>query len=439
MLKRKLIVQAAVVAGVAILAGGCGGKEGQQAAGSDSTAIKKETKPVELTIMPNGSITDAQFEAYIREPLSKKYPHITLKVVKAGNGVSLDSLLMAGELPDVWIGAYKDTELYVRMGIPQDLNEYVKQNKIDITKFEPQAIATIKGFAKNGELLALPYMMNYGALFYNKDIFDKFGVAYPKDGSTWDELLETAKRLTRSDGGVNYIGLDPTSPAAVNVVIGNSVGKGTGVDINNENWKKIFAMLQQAYEIPGFVQGKKSTYGSGAFMNDRNLAMVADWADMIGKLDEMRKKGQPLNWDMATHPNFKEFIGKGRDTGAHAFYMSTTSKHKDEAFRVIETIVSEDVQRLANRQGKLTILPKTDTIKKEYGQDIADLQGKNKEAIFKMKPTDAVTHQYYSIISSALTKYAGLVALKEKDINTALKEAQEEATRLIAEQEAAKK
>ncbi|MDF2721238.1 MAG: extracellular solute-binding protein family 1 [Paenibacillus sp.] len=436
MVKRNLFLQAAVAAAVVLLVG-CGGKE--EASSGSLAQSDKETKPVELTIMPNGSITDAQFEAFIREPLSKKYPHITLKVVKAGSGVSLNSLLMAGQLPDVWIGAYKDTEVYVRDGMPNDLNEFAKQAKIDISKFEPQAIATIKGFAKNGELYALPYMMNYGALFYNKDIFDKFGVSYPKDGSTWDDLLEAAKKLTRADGGVNYIGLDPTSPAAVNVVIGNSVGKGTSVDINNDNWKNIFAMLQQAYEIPGFIQGKKSTYGSGAFMNDRNLAMVADWADMIGKLDEMRAKGQPLNWDMATHPNFKQYIGKGRDTGAHAFYMSNGSKHKEEAFRVIETVTGEDVQRLANRQGKLTILAKTDTVKKEYGQDIQDLQGKNKDAIFKMKPTDAVTHPYYSIISSALTKYAGLVALKEKDINTALKEAQEEATKLIAEQEAAKK
>jgi multiple sugar transport system substrate-binding protein len=433
--KRKLFVQAAVATALVILVG-CGGKEDE--ASVNTAEPKKDAKPVELTIMPNGSITDAQFDTFIREPLRKKYPHITLKVVRAGNGVSLDSLLMAGELPDVWIGAYKDTELYVRMGIPQDLNEFVKQAKIDINKFEPQAITTIKGFAKNGELFGLPYMMNYGALFYNKDIFDKFGVAYPKDGSTWDDLLEMAKKLTRPDGGINYIGLDPTSPAAINVVIGNSVGKGTSVDISNDNWKNIFAMLQQVYEIPGFVQGKKSTYGSGAFMNDRNLAMVVDWADMIGKLDEMRTKGQPLNWDMATHPNFKEYIGKGRDTGAHAFYISNKSKHKNEAFQVIETITGEDVQRLANRQGKLTILTKTDTVKKEYGQDIPDLQGKNKDAIFKMKPTDAVTHQYYSIISSALTKYAGLVALKEKDINTALKEAQEEATKRIAEQEAMK-
>lgn len=436
MVQRKLLLQAAVAAAVVLLAG-CGGKEPGASAGQADPP--KEAKPVELTIMPNSSITDAQFETFIREPLSKKYPHITLKVIRAGQGVSLNSLLMAGELPDVWVGAYKDTELYARMEITQDLNEFVKQAKIDINKFEPQAIATIKRFGTNGELFALPYMMNYGALFYNKDIFDKFGVAYPKDGSTWDDLIAMANRLTRSDGGIDYIGLDPTSPAAVNVAIGHSVGTGTSVDIHNDNWKNIFSMLQQVYEIPGFVQGNKITYGSAAFMNARNLAMVVDWADMIGKLDEMRAKGQPLNWDMATHPNFKEHIGKGRDTGAHAFFMSNSSKHKQEAFQVIETITGEDVQRQANRQGKLTILTKTDTVKKEYGQDITDLQGKNKEAVFKMTPADAVTHEYYSIISSALTKYAGLVAQKEKDINTALKEAQEEAARRIAEQEAAKK
>lgn len=50
--------------------------------------------------------------------------------------------------------------------------------------------------------------MNIPALFYNKDIFDKFGVAYPKNGMIYEETLDLdlARRVTRSDGGVQYLG-----------------------------------------------------------------------------------------------------------------------------------------------------------------------------------------------------------------------------------------
>jgi multiple sugar transport system substrate-binding protein len=179
--------------------------------------------------------------------------------------------------------------------------------------------------------------------------------------------------------------------------------------------------------------------GSGAFVNDRNVAMIADWSDVLSKLSDMRAKGKPMNWDMATHPNFADNMGKGRDVGAHAYYMYNKSKKKDAVFQAIQYLVDEEAQRIANRQGKLTILTKTDVFKKEYGQDVAELQGKNKEAIFKMTPTATVTHEYYSIVSGALNKATEAFALKQKDLNTALKDAEEEANKLIAEQEAAKK
>ncbi len=38
---------------------------------------------------------------------------------------------------------------------------------------------------------------------YNRDLFDKAGVAYPKQGWTWDEFREVAKALTVKDGSGN--------------------------------------------------------------------------------------------------------------------------------------------------------------------------------------------------------------------------------------------
>ncbi|RKN64431.1 hypothetical protein [Paenibacillus ginsengarvi] len=192
-------------------------------------------------------------------------------------------------------------------------------------------------------------------------------------------------------------------------------------------------MLKNAYEVPGFVQGTKYAYGVNSFIKDRNLAMFASWEnDLLGRMSEARAAGNPMNWDMVTHPNFKENMGKGRDPAAHAMFISNRSKHKEQAFQVIQMITDLEVQSIFNRNGVLTILPKTDTVKKEYGQLLPDLQGKNMAAVFKMTPSAAVIHEYYSIISSQLTKASGAVALKQKDVNTALKDAQEEATKLIA-------
>jgi multiple sugar transport system substrate-binding protein len=39
------------------------------------------------------------------------------------------------------------------------------------------------------------------AIYYNKKIFDEFGVDYPQDGWTWDEFLTTAQALTQDTDG----------------------------------------------------------------------------------------------------------------------------------------------------------------------------------------------------------------------------------------------
>jgi multiple sugar transport system substrate-binding protein len=39
------------------------------------------------------------------------------------------------------------------------------------------------------------------AVYYNKKVFDQFGVPYPKDGWNWDDLLATAQALTKDTNG----------------------------------------------------------------------------------------------------------------------------------------------------------------------------------------------------------------------------------------------
>jgi multiple sugar transport system substrate-binding protein len=69
----------------------------------------------------------------------------------------------------------------------------------------PTTIDIQKGFADGGTY-GMPVSTTSGALFHNKDLFDKFGVPYPKDGMTWDVLYELAKKMTRNEGGVQYKG-----------------------------------------------------------------------------------------------------------------------------------------------------------------------------------------------------------------------------------------
>ena len=55
-------------------------------------------------------------------------------------------------------------------------------------------------YAKNGpELLSLPWSVDYFMVYWNKELFAKKGVEYPK---TFDELVKTAEKLTDPSNGI---------------------------------------------------------------------------------------------------------------------------------------------------------------------------------------------------------------------------------------------
>jgi multiple sugar transport system substrate-binding protein len=53
----------------------------------------------------------------------------------------------------------------------------------------------------NGEQYLLPKDYSPLGVYFNKKVFDQFGVPYPQDGWTWDDLLATAQALTQDTDG----------------------------------------------------------------------------------------------------------------------------------------------------------------------------------------------------------------------------------------------
>ena len=56
--------------------------------------------------------------------------------------------------------------------------------------------AALKAFAYQGTQYGLPITFSTVVLFYNKDLFDAAGVAYPTSDWTWSDVIAAAKKLT---------------------------------------------------------------------------------------------------------------------------------------------------------------------------------------------------------------------------------------------------
>src|SRR5690606_4021061 len=106
---------------------------------------------------------------------------------------------------DIFTGNANVAARFADMGYVMDMSQLIKTYNFDIGKVEPAAINIIRN-ASNGNLTALPIYLNHHVLFYNRDIFEKFAEDYPRNHMTWDETYELARKMTRKDGDVQYLG-----------------------------------------------------------------------------------------------------------------------------------------------------------------------------------------------------------------------------------------
>ncbi|TNJ63353.1 hypothetical protein FE784_25885 [Paenibacillus hemerocallicola] len=137
-------------------------------------------------------------------------------------------------------------------------------------------------------------------------------------------------------------------------------------------------------------------------------------------------------------PTYPERPGVGLQVDAHILSVTSASKHKQEAFQVLATVVSDEVQLDIAKKGKISALndPK---IQKAFGENLTFVNGKNLQAAFKTKPAETfVATEYINDAKTEIRAAFKEVTEKGKDINTALREAEEKTNLKIQQKEAAK-
>lgn len=385
--------------------------------------------PVELVLQDyNAQITDDEFEKFFAQPVLAKYPNISLKLLK---GAKLSELIASGSTPDLIAISNPNFIEIAELEVPEDLNPMLKQMNVDLNRIEPAVIGDIKKLGQKGEFFGLPFGMNYGAMIYNKDIFDKFGVPYPKDMMTWEEVFELGKQMTRTDVGVQYFGIGGFSIANMLKQYGvhNIDDQDRNAIFTTEGHKYVFSKLQQLYRLPGYVDLEKGIYSRSDFYKAQTLVMMPNWIN--GMVSTLSQSPPPFNWDLTTFPSFQDRPNLGNPVDFHMLSVAKTSKHKDAAYRVMLTVLSEQVQLGLSKNGRLSVL-RDEKIKAAFAENSGVFKGKNLNAVFKVSPSPVPEYSIYKTVTAPfIDQIAKEIALNQTDLNTALREAEMKANQAI--------
>ncbi|MBD2865105.1 ABC transporter substrate-binding protein [Paenibacillus oceani] len=426
----KKVLFFAVAIGALSVASGCGDNAGETEL--PAKGIVQETKkPVTLTIYPMVTIADEDFQKLFVDPVKKKHPHITLELIKRGKGNTLTELIMAGSPPDMNLITQGGIPSLRSMDLLEDLTGHLKKHQVDLTRFDQAYIDAIKVTSDKGEIYALPYTVNFNALYYNKTIFNKFGVDFPKDGMLWEDVIELAKKLTRTDAGVSYKGLDPEKiERLARPLSALTVDPATNKSLlQSDKWRKTFELARAIYTIPG-NEFKKGSLRS-PFWTEQNIAMLAT-INIIPFLKEPTEQG--LDWDLAQYPSYKELPNVYGQVDGNYVMPLKTSKHMDDVIKVMDAVTSEEAQLIGARQlGRQSPL-KNPAIKKAIGQDMPHVKGKRIESIFKSVPAPYLPPALYDGKSSTVINEALDLLLGGKDLNTVLHEAEEKHNKFLDEE-----
>ena len=209
-------------------------------------------------------------------------------------------------------------------------------------------------------IYGLPYRTSKWVLYYNKDLFDKAGIAYPDSSWTWDQYEKTAKQLT-SGSGQNKVYGSLSFPADNTWwrVLANI--KGASNPLNADELSAFRQVLEYYNKLT--QEGAQQPFGelvgtaggdyTGRFLQG-NVGMMwnGDWEIQMLN-DAIQQKGVKLNYDIAPLPHWSD--SEPATTGSFAVIMvNKQSAHLDAAKKFAEFVASEDAAKIIAGNGLLT-------------------------------------------------------------------------------------
>ncbi|TNJ66779.1 extracellular solute-binding protein [Paenibacillus hemerocallicola] len=422
---------------VSACSGGSDGKGADDGGGASSKLQDVTKAPVELTFFTSYStlMSDLSQEGFMNDfgqYMQKKYPNFSFKPIFGSTTKETIQTIVASKTPiDIIQISPVQTFNFVDLGLSSDISDLIKKYKLDLSHVEPSSLDLLTK-AGNNQLVGLPYQMNSLVLFYNKDLFDKFGVPYPKDNMTWNETADIVRRTTRQDGGVQYIGFGNQQGWA-NILRSNQLSiepinlATNKVTYENGDWKRLFDQLHPIFQVPGNGINTEAV-SMNLFIKERRLSMILSYPEYYQRFPS------DLNWDVVTSPQLADRPGVNFAPVPIVLAPVAYSPKRDAAFLAISEMLSEEVQLLRARKYAISSVLTDKKFREQMGAEVPALQGKNRQVMQPVNMAKSIT--FSPLTSDAMngigTAFSDTMSGK-KDANTALREQAEAANKKIAE------
>jgi len=241
---------------------------------------------------------------------------------------------------------------------------------IDIESFlelKSDVLDEIREVVPDRQLYALPYGENVAALYYNKSIFDGLDVPYPTDGMTWDEVLELAAEV-KSPG--SWVSLDVEVDyglIASQIALHLYDQEKQLVDLETEAWKEWIRFTEKYLD---HRKGEVMSRGMSAFSAGKTAMIVgSQFEEFIDGLyvKEQQFRIFEVEWDVVSFPVFDREDPVAPAKQRLMIGVPRMAAHKEDAYKLIQFLLSEAVQFENLRRGLISLRADADDRMDEFG------------------------------------------------------------------------
>ncbi|MFG1816929.1 ABC transporter substrate-binding protein [Kribbella sp. NPDC049174] len=362
-------------------------------------------KPFELGGDDEGREATRYFDTVFGDAIRAKFPAVKIKYATWDYPIRYEDIAKAGRVPDLIIEDPRtriDRDLEP-LGWVQDMTSMVQQAGIDLSALNQGSVELVKS-RSDGGLYGVPVFIDEHVLLYNKLIFDKFGVRYPRVGSTYDDIYKTAKTLTRNDGIDHYKGFmqHPDNYLALNqlglypFVPGSSeqpAPEDVKVNLTSVEWKRVADNMYRFLSLPGntfttvddFFKGDMSFPGHVAMavhtLSKLNAYALNDLYIEEDDIEDYTEWAKSVKIGVTSMPVLSRGSTAIYQPNARAAFIPPQSAHKENSLEIIKYLVSEEIQTRISSYGVKAVLP-TDAVMNAFGRALPQLQGIDTSAVY---------------------------------------------------------
>ena len=327
------------------------------AGGSQETTAADGTTTLTFAVW---DYTQNVYLAKAIEAFEASHPDINIEVqdTPAADYITkLNTQLNGGSNVDMFLIKEADkTKTFYDRGQLANLTPYIEAAGIDMSVYN----GTDANFTFDGGTYGMPLRTDQYVLFYNKDIFDAAGVAYPDNDMTWTEFEDIAAQITSGEGANKKYGAYFHSWNACVQNWGVQDGEHSIMSGSYEFFKPYYEMvlrMQEAGTCMSFAQIQASGLSYTDVFSQGLVGMLPMGSWLINTMVQRNLSGESsVNWGVAVIPHAED-VPNGYTVGATTpICINNASKNKDAAWEFVQFISGPEGAQIMAENGQVPAL-----------------------------------------------------------------------------------